>query len=140
MSSERSVLGVMAGVLLGLGVITLAGPGLSLYGAQSSSTSPSSPSAAYTSLQPATTTGTSGAQMPFSASGTISPTTTRQNSTNARGVQNSSMEFGADLASISQVNSIARQPINFTGLALLPVLAAFLFGFVFYRVSRPRNE
>jgi hypothetical protein len=38
------------------------------------------------------------------------------------------------------VSSIASQPIDLTGFALLPILAAFLFGFAVYRVSRARNQ
>ncbi len=140
MKPGRSALGVMAGVLLGLGVVALAGPGLNLYGTESSATTPNSPSVAYTSLQSATTASTTGTRMPFSGSGTTSPTTTGQNSTIARGVANASLGFYADIASVSQVNSIARQSISLTGFAFIPVLAALLFGFVLYRVSKARNE
>ena len=40
----------------------------------------------------------------------------------------------------SHLDNMARQPITLTGFALLPVFAALLVGFAFYRVSRVRNE
>jgi len=140
MRSGRSALGMVAGVLLGLGVVALAGPGLNMYGTQSSSAAPSHSSYTYTSLQSATATNTSGAQEPYSVLGTSSSTLSSQNTSNATEVLNSSFGFSAGFTTVSQVNSIVRPPINLTGYALLPVLAAFLFGFVLYRVSRTRNE
>jgi len=140
MRSGRSALGVLAGVLLGLGVVALAGSGLNLYGAQAPSATRSPPLYAYTSLQSATTASTSRTQAPRSVFGVSSSTATAQNSSNLLGLPNSSSSFEAGMASLSQVNSIVRQPINLTGFALLPVLAAFLFGFVLYRMSKTRNE
>jgi cobalamin biosynthesis Mg chelatase CobN len=130
----------MAGVLLGLGVVALTGPGSNLFGAQSPSATYNPPSRTDASLQTAATTSAGGAQTPYSVYGATSSTTTGQNASNSAGAQNPSLGSRADIASPSQVNSIASQPINLTGLALLPVLAAFLLGFVLYRVSRTRDE
>lgn len=134
MRSGRSALGVMAGVLLGLGVVALAGPGLNLYGAQSASAIPRSAQTNETSVRSAVTTNSSEAGAAYS-------TATVQNSSAPQGVLTPLFTFfGPASVSPSRVSSIARQPIDLTGLALLPILAAFLFGFVLYRVSRARNE
>lgn len=141
MRSGRSALGVIAGVLLGLGVVALAGPGLSLYGAQSASAIPRSAQTTETSVQFVTTTNSSEAAVINSVPGTAYSTAAAQNSsTPPRGPAPLFTFSGAGSVSPSRVSSIARQAINLTGFALLPIFAAFLFGFVLYRVSKARNE
>jgi hypothetical protein len=119
-------LGVMAGVLLALGVVALAGSGLNPYVMRATSPKSNLNQTTGASTKSMTTTNTSGA--PANASG--SNTTDHSSGSATRGV--------APL--YSNLNSIARQPITLTGFALLPILAALLFGFVLYKVSRVRNE
>lgn len=121
MRSGGSALGVMAGVLLGLGVVALAGSGLNLYTMQASSVRTSSNQTYGTSTQSVTTTNANGTQAAFSGTDTTPKSM-------------------AGAAPLSQVKSIAGQPIALTGFVLLPIFAAFLFGFVLYRVSRMYDE
>jgi hypothetical protein len=129
-------LGVMAGVLLGLSLV-LAGSGLGSYGG---------PYASFAGNQVLTTsTSTSALYTKTNASGiwyfTSGASTASSNSTNNQGkwiLMPSPSAAQANIA--SHLDNIARQPITFTGFALLPVFAALLVGFVLYRVSRARNE
>lgn len=134
MRSARSTLGVMAGVLLGLGIV-LAGLGLGSYGGQYAS---------FTG-NPVLTTSTSVQYVKTNASGTwYIPSgvgTASSNSTNDQGrwvLMYSPNAVQADVA--SHLDNIARQPITLTGFALLPIFVALLVGFVLYRVSRARGE
>jgi len=111
MRSGRSVLGVMAGVLLALGVVALTGSGFNPY-----------------------TSNTSGAPVSNPVSGTTSSTATGQEG------QNPTFSASVGAVHLSQVNSIAKQPVTLTGFVLLPIFAAFLFGFILYRASKVRNE
>ena len=136
MRSGRSALGVVAGVLLGLG-IALAGSGLGSYGGPYASFTgnPVVTTSTSTSGQYAVKTNASGTWYIPSGAGTAS------NSTKGQGgwvLMPSTSAVGADVA--SHLDNMARQPITLTGLALLPVLAALLVGFVLYSVSRTRNE
>ena len=134
-------MGVMTGVLLGLGVVALAGPGLSLYGAQGAPAIRSSAQTTETSVQFVTTTNSSEAAVINSVPGTAYSTAAAQNSSAPPKGSTPLFTFsGAGSASPSRVSSIASQPINLTGFALIPIFAAFLFGFVVYRVSKARNE
>jgi hypothetical protein len=121
-----STLGVMAGVLLALGVVSLAGSGLNSYVMRATSPKSNLNQTTGTSTKSMTTTNTSGA--PANASG--SNTTDYSSGSATRGV--------APL--YSNLNSIARQPITLTGFVLLPILAALLFGFALYEVSRVRSD
>jgi hypothetical protein len=118
-------LGVITGVLLGLGVVALASSGINPYGTHT--TMPQyrvlfTNSTSTQSWNTANTFGSSGAAPVANMTlGTIAGQP-------------------VNAAPLSQVNSVVRQPITLTGFVLLPILAAFLFGFVLYRVSRARNE
>ena len=129
MRPGRSVLGVMAGVLLGLGVVVLAGSGPNPYGMRAASSTPALPATSASSMQSATMTNTNGVPLRTLEPNTSFYTAAGQTSSSA-----------AATAPPSQVNSLARQPITLTGFVLLPVFAALLFGFVAYRASRRRNE
>lgn len=107
----RSALGVMAGVLLALGVVALTGSGFNPY---VSNTGEVPVSYIFSGTIPSTTTGQQGQGSIFSVNGLATP--------------------------LSQVSSIAKQPATLTGFVLLPILAAFLFGFILYRASKVRNE
>ena len=111
MRSGRSVLGVTAGVLLALGIVALAGSGLNPHASN-----------------------TNGVPGLYISSGTIPSTATSQQG------QGSIFSVNGLATPPSQTNSIAKQPATLTGFVLLPILAALLFGFVFYRVSRVRDE
>ena len=136
MSSGRSALGVMSGLLLGLSMV-LAGSGLGSYrGLEASFTANSVLT---------TTTSTSWQYIKTNASGTwyvpSGSDTASSNSTKGQGewvLGYSTNAVRADAA--SHLDNIARQPITLTGFALLPVFAALLVGFTLYRVSRARNE
>jgi hypothetical protein len=119
------VLGVMAGVLLAIGVVALASSGLNMYVKQVTlpKSSPGQPTGASTR---STTTNTNG--FPANISG--SNTTDFSSNSGTRGLA----------PFYSNLNSIAKQPVTLTGFVLLPVFAALLFGFVLYRVSKVRNE
>jgi hypothetical protein len=120
MRSGRSALGLVAGVLLGLGVVALAGSGFS------ASSTPAAPiqtgldQTIVTSTQTATTTSASGTPGELLWTAAAVPV--------------------AGAASVSQVSSIPHQPIALTGIAFLPVVGAGVFGFVLYRISRARDE
>jgi hypothetical protein len=141
MRSGRSVLGVVAGVLLGLGVVALASSGLNPFMMPAATFGPTSPQTNGASTQSATTTHTSGAPVHSIPSGTTSTITSSQSSSTGQGSQNISLAFLANVpADSSHLDNIARQPITLTGLVLLPIFAALLFGLVLYRVSRVHNE
>jgi hypothetical protein len=122
MMFRRSALGVMAGLLLALGVVALAGSGLNQYVMQASS--PKS------SLNPTTVTSARSMTTASSSGDSGSKTT------------NSSPGYTTEGATplFSHLDSFARQPVALTGFVLLPIFAALLFGFVLYRISRVRNE
>ena len=140
MMSGRSVLGVVAGVLLGLGIVALASSGISPYGMRAASPTPTLYTTNGTSTQSVTTTNTFGASVaPRGSNTTFGVDVGQISSTGQKGQTNLASSAGA-AAPLSQVKSIARQPITLTGFVLLPIFAALLFGFVLYRVSRVRNE
>jgi hypothetical protein len=119
MMFRGSALGVMAGVLLALGVVALTGSGLNPHAMQATSPTSNPNQTTGTSAKSMTTTGTSGA--PATASG--SDTTNYSPGYTTEGA-----------ASLySHLNSLARQPITLTGFVFLPIFAALLFGFVLYR-------
>jgi hypothetical protein len=136
MRSGRSVLGVITGVLLGLSMV-LAGSGIGSYGGLEAS---------FTANRALTTgTSTSVQYVKTNASGTwYIPSGMGAASSNLTKDQGlwifmyGTNTVGADVA--SHLDSIARQPITLTGLALLPVFAALLVGFAFYNTSRARKE
>ncbi|MGD0477665.1 MAG: hypothetical protein ABSB29_05805 [Nitrososphaerales archaeon] len=136
MSSGRSALGVMAGVLLGLSIV-LAGSGLGSYGGLGASitANPVLTTSTNTSVQYVKTNASGTWYIP-SGIGTAS-----SNSTKGQGgwvLMYGTNAVRADVA--SHLDNIARQPFTLTAFALLPVFAALLVGFVLYRVSRARNE
>ncbi|MGP8056902.1 MAG: hypothetical protein ACLP9K_04795 [Nitrososphaerales archaeon] len=136
MRSVRSALGVMAGVLLGLSLV-LAGSGLGSYGGQYASFAgnPALTTSTSTSVL-STKTNASGVWYFTSVAGIAS-----SNPTNDQGrwvLVPGPSAVQANIA--SHLDNMARQPITLTGFALLPVFAALLVGFAFYRVSRVRNE
>ncbi|MGD0318136.1 MAG: hypothetical protein ABSB56_00345 [Nitrososphaerales archaeon] len=136
MRSVRSALGVMAGVLLGLSLV-LAGSGLGSYGGQYASFAgnPALTTSTSTSVL-STKTNASGIWYFTSVAGIAS-----SNPTNDQGrwvLVPGPSAVQANIA--SHLDNMARQPITLTGFALLPVFAALLVGFAFYRVSRVRNE
>ncbi|MGD0146161.1 MAG: hypothetical protein ABSB53_04835 [Nitrososphaerales archaeon] len=111
MRSGRSVLGVIAGVLLALGVVALVGSGLNPH---ASNTGEVPASYIFYGTNLSTATGQQGQGSIFSINGLATPP--------------------------SQVSSVAKQPATLTGFVLLPILVAFFLGFVLYRVSRVRLE
>jgi len=126
MMFRRSALGVMAGLLLALGVVALAGSGLNQYVMQASSPTSGLNPTTVTSARSMTTASSSGVQAMDSGSKTT----------------NSSPGYTTEGATplFSHLDSFARQPVALTGFVLLPILAALLFGFVLHRMSRVRNE
>jgi hypothetical protein len=139
MRPGRSALGVIAGLLLGLGVVALTSSGINSYG-----THATQPRAILfvtngTRIQSTNATNTIGSSAAFSGSNTTFTVIEGQTSSTGEGPTHLA-GITAKAAPVSQMNSIARQPITLTGVVLLPILAALLFGFVFYRVSRVRNE
>ena len=136
MRSGRSVLGVVAGVLLGLGVVALTGPGFN----------PAATWGAFSSLSPEQATDTS-VKIVTTMTSTAVPGTGSEYSTTASNSSNSLGErafiFGAGSGTslpASHLDGLAQQPISLTGFVLLPVFAAFLLGFALYRASKGRNE
>ena len=102
---------------MGLGVVAFAGNGLYLSGAQNSGVQPGGTTQIVTTAQPGTEVST--------------------NETSASTAVNV-MNFGP--AADSQVKNIDRQPVTLTLLALVPVLAASLFGLMLYTTSKKRDE
>ena len=135
MRSGTSVLGVLAGALLGLGVV-LAGSGIGPYSglAASFNASPDQATHLSTSVQYVTTTNASGVWY-VPARGVTNGSTL----TNGQGGENYNFAVNAANIPVSQLGNIARQPITLTGFALLPIFAALLFGFVLYWVPRARK-
>ena len=140
MRSGRPVFGVVAGVLLALGIVVLASSGLNQYGMHAASPAPIPFMTNASSIRSVTTTNSSGVPVKVPASNETFGTTVGQvSSTGQKGqMRLSTPAVGA--APLSQVSSIARQSITLTGFVLLPVFAALLFGFVVYRISRAGNE
>lgn len=139
MRFRRSWVGVLAGLLLGLGVIILSAPSLNLISTQY--TTPTLP--AYLSVNTtlvSTTSNTSGNSQSVGPSGTISSTTTSGNSNTGQQGKSLSPSATFGVANYAQVSGFVRQPVMQTGFVLLPVLAAFLFGFMLYRASKIRNK
>jgi hypothetical protein len=120
MRSGRSALGLVVGVLLGLGVVALAGTGFS------ATLTPAAPS--QTSFNQ--TNGTS-TQIVTTASATGTP---------GEAFWTGTSDSMAGVASVSQVSSIPHQSIALTGIAFLPILGASVLGLVLYRLSRTREE
>jgi len=134
MRSGRSALGVIMGVLLGIGVVALAGPGLNLSAAQFAG--PTYPPN-QTSIASGQTTTTSTVETPSPGSATsTSLTTTHNPGTGPSAIFNAN---GPAVAQAAQVDNIPKQSAGLTGLVFLPVFAALMFGFVLYRVSKRRN-
>ncbi len=136
MRSGRSALGVIVGVLLGLGVVVLAGPGVGVFSAQYGQFAASSPQPGHGE----TTMTTSGTPVLVSGSNTTYSVTTTQSSSTISSAQAAPSAFLFGTPVEAQINSIARQPVTQTGVVFIPVLAAFLFGFVVYRVSGARKR
>lgn len=106
---------VVAGVLLGLGVVVLASSGIEPYGTH---TTPPQYSVFFTN---STSTQSGNTTNAFGSSG----------ATSVSNMTLGTMSYQSmNAAPPSQVNSIARQPITLTGLVLFPIFAALLFGFV----------
>jgi hypothetical protein len=122
----ESALGVMTGVLLALGIVALAGSGFNPYATQATSPTPGQNSTASTSTRSMTTTNTSGAMAMVSGS---NKTDYPSNSNAAEAAP-----------PYSHLDSFTVQPISLTGFVLIPIFAALLFGFVFYRASKVHNE
>jgi hypothetical protein len=136
MRSGRSVLGVVAGVLLGLGVIALTGPGLNPAATLGTFSSLSPEQTTYTSMKTMTTMTSTG--VPRAATGS---NTTASNSSNGQGERYFLFWVGSSaVVPASHLDGLAQQPISLTGFVLLPIFAAFLLGFVLYRASKGHNE
>ena len=141
MRSGRSVLGVVAGVLLGLGIVALASSGVNPLMMPAATLGPTPLQTNGTSTQSVATTSTSGAPVYSIPSGSTSTTTVSQSSSTGQGSQKNALSFVANVPTgFSHLNNIAKQPITLGGFVLLPIFAALLFGFVVYRVTRVRNE
>jgi hypothetical protein len=136
MRSGRSVLGVVAGVLLGLGVVVLAGPGLNPAATWGNFSSLSPEQATYTSMKTVTTMTSTG--VPRAA---IGSNTTVSNSTDGQGERYFLFWAGSSaVVPASHLDGLAQQPISLTGFVLLPIFAAFLLGLALYRASKGRSE
>jgi len=132
MRPGKSVLGVLAGLLLGLGVVVLTGPGLSLAGAgyvpNSTGTGPSS-----TPEQVVTITNTSGAYVYTVVLSSTNTATSGQ----AAGQGGKSTPAPVErAAAYAQVSNLVKQPAIQTGYAILPVALALVIGGVLYKASR----
>ena len=112
----RSMLGVLVGTLLGLGIValTIAGAG---------------PAAAPTVIS---------ARSASNATEIIAPAST--NASVRNNMFYSAIGIGNRSGIPSQLGSMAKQPIPLTALTLLPIVAAAAFGLALYRLSKGRTE
>ena len=138
MRSGTPALGVLAGVLLGLGVVALSATSFVPFGALHV---PSTSNDLYTLRQASTTTGTNSVPAAGSASNSTKTATSETTSGSAQYLQiESNGPAGGSSPLYSRLDSIAQQPVTLTGFVLLPIFMAFLFGFVLYRASRGRGD
>ncbi len=155
MEGRRFTVGLVAGLLVALGVVTAAGsfgtsPASVLFG-------PTSGGAAVTSPEMATTTATASVTMGVTATTVMSATsssaavpnatnsssqtyvvsvTTGATSTSSPATNGQSADTTARTPSFSsQLVNISKQPPLSNALILLPLLVAFLLGAVLYRAS-----
>ena len=129
MPRGRFVIGVLGGLLLALVIISA-----------SSSSNSAFLSASDYAVQPPPRYSTSTSQTTSSL--TASPATGTSNAGNYT-FQVSNNTYGIIIGASpvpSRVDSLSAQPVALTGIVLLPVLAAFLFGIVLYRTSRDKND
>ena len=156
MDGKRFGVGLVAGLLLGLAIVTVSG-GLGSGQLTFGPFSPSQAGAAETATKTATTmvtlattlsTSTGGSPLysvnqTNSTSGSVSniPSSVSTSTTAPNG--QSDLNFGGSSAKSpsysSRIVSIAQQPLLSNAVIFVPVLVAFLLGALLYRVSR-RNE
>jgi len=137
MRSGRSALGLIAGVILGLGVIVLASPGINFNGTQFAGVSTPASQASILSTRTVTMT-SAGLTVVL----TVGETTSYSSASEypiTNGGTTANATFGVPVDYV-EVNNIPKQPISVTGFVLIPVFAALLFGFVLYRISKTRND
>ncbi len=113
MRPGRSIMGVIVGTLLGLGIVALAAAGASP--AETPTVSSAVRSSSNVTEMVTSSMASAGAPVSFYYSA-ISPSS-------ISGVP-------------SQLDSIPKQPISLTLFAFLPILAATILGFTFYRLSK----
>ena len=118
----------------------MAGSGINPYGTHTTMPKAILSTTDGTSMQSTNATNTFGNSVAVPGSNTTYTVIAGQNSSTSQKGQIYLYGVTAKVAPVSQVNSIARQPITLTGFVLLPIFAALLFGFVLYRVSRVRSE
>ena len=151
MEGKRFGFGLVAGVLLGLGVI-VASAGLgagSIYGSLGAEGQFSAVTTATSSTVStmATTTG----QSSYPTGGIVPPpvegvtqsgaTTTTQGSMVFGNSSGNSANLQNSLSSLSSnVNSLPHQPLLSSAVIFIPVFVAFLLGAALYRASRQPNE
>lgn len=123
--------GVIGGLLLGLAVVasgpTANGPLVENLGLSFSMASKGTSASTIESFSTTMTSTSPGSDYSVSPSGHM-----QSNSSGA-----SASVLNADSTNL---DSLRAQPIAITGVVLLPILVAFLFGLVFYQVSRDRRE
>jgi hypothetical protein len=156
MDGKRFGVGLVAGLLLGLAIVTASG-GLGSASVVFGPLSPSHPGAAETATKTVTTKVLSATTLSTSSGGSpaysVNPTNSTQGSvsnlpssvststTTSNG--QSDLTFGGSSAKSpsysSRIVSIAQQPLLSNAVIFVPVLVAFLLGAVLYRASR-RNE
>ena len=152
MEGKRFVFGLVAGVLLGLGVI-VASAGLgtgSLYGSLGTGgTYFSAPTATSSTVTSAATITSS--QSSYPAGGIVPPNQKNETFTVETSTTQGSNAFGnssANSASVqsslsslsSNVNTLPHQPLLSNAVIFLPVFVAFLLGAALYRASRLPDE
>jgi len=135
MEGKRFGVGLVAGLLLGLVIVTASsGFTFGLYGSFTSNSEGLAPSTTAKS----TTTANSQPQNALNSTfGSIGRSTT----TTTTGPTPSGADYATANAPIysSHVANIAQQPVLSNAIIFLPVLVAFLFGAVIYRASTKRK-
>lgn len=152
MDGKRFGIGLVAGLLLGLAIVTASG-GLGSASVVFGPLSPSQKGAAETATKTATTTVILSSTLSTSTGGLPAYSVNQTNSTQgsvsnlpssvSTSTGQSDLNFGGSSAKSpsysSRIVSIAQQPLLSNAVIFVPVLVAFLLGAVLYRASR-RNE
>ncbi len=141
MQGQRFILGIFAGVLLGLAVVVPSGfVAFGTFGSFSAGPSPASLNKVSTTMSSSTTSiaTSSGAVPAYTTNSTVSATastTSSSQTSTSQGPYDLVSSASAATPHASRLDSIVAQPILVTGFVLLPVLVALLFGLVLYTTS-----
>ena len=134
MKSAGSVVGVLAGLILGLAVVAVSGHGLVQYIPQNYSIGSGPSQTTQNPSQQTATATTSGSSGVSPGSGTAYSTYTPGGTSAGKGSQNAPTTSARGIE-LAQVDNLARQPASLTVFVMLPVLAAVMFGIIVYRSS-----